>query len=341
MRRVDTVSSGLEDLHWGAAGRWAWAWIDRQARPPSCDCGRCAVLSPAPAMYSRRRGPWMTGPDASDGRLHSGRDSTWAALRVAGSSRSRARREPARRPRRRALAEHLEAARPGRPRHPRARRHLARRTSPRGAPGADRSGLPDRSADGRAPLQRRPPPARDRGHPAGAGRGPDRSSAPASPTRRSPTRATAPASRSRRCARSRRPRPTACRPDLTIVLDVPVEVGLARKAPGDVTRFEAEFDLAFHRRVRDGFLALAAAEPERFVGRRRGSPRVGGGARRGRARPTGWPSPMNRNTPRCAQRDDTGGRAAPAPRFIRDGRGGPGRARASGRRRARCSRGPV
>ncbi len=55
------------------------------------------------------------------------------------------------------------------------------------------------------------------------------------------------------------------RPDLTIVLDVPVEIGLARKAPGDVTRFEAEFDLAFHRRVRDGFLALAAAEPERFV----------------------------------------------------------------------------
>jgi dTMP kinase len=54
-------------------------------------------------------------------------------------------------------------------------------------------------------------------------------------------------------------------PDLTIVLDLTVEAGLARKAPGDVTRFEAEFDLAFHRRVRDGFLALAAAEPARFV----------------------------------------------------------------------------
>ncbi len=54
-------------------------------------------------------------------------------------------------------------------------------------------------------------------------------------------------------------------PDLTIVLDLPVEVGLARKAPGDVTRFEAEFDLAFHRRVRDGFLAIAAAEPRRVV----------------------------------------------------------------------------
>jgi dTMP kinase len=54
-------------------------------------------------------------------------------------------------------------------------------------------------------------------------------------------------------------------PDLTILLDVPVDVGLARKAPGDVTRFEAEFDLAFHGRVRAGFLDLAAAEPDRFV----------------------------------------------------------------------------
>jgi dTMP kinase len=55
------------------------------------------------------------------------------------------------------------------------------------------------------------------------------------------------------------------RPDLTILLDLPVEAGLARVAPGDVTRFEAEFDLAFHRRVREGFLALAAAEPGRFA----------------------------------------------------------------------------
>ncbi|MEO5885913.1 MAG: dTMP kinase [Candidatus Limnocylindrales bacterium] len=53
-------------------------------------------------------------------------------------------------------------------------------------------------------------------------------------------------------------------PDLTLLLDLPVEVGLARKAAGDLTRFEAEFDLAFHRRVRDGFLALARAEPQRL-----------------------------------------------------------------------------
>ena len=55
------------------------------------------------------------------------------------------------------------------------------------------------------------------------------------------------------------------RPDLTILVDLPVEAGLARVAPDDVTRFEAEHDLAFHRRVRDGFLWLAAEAPERFV----------------------------------------------------------------------------
>lgn len=53
-------------------------------------------------------------------------------------------------------------------------------------------------------------------------------------------------------------------PDLTILLDLPGRAGLARKAPGDVTRFEAEFDLPFHARVRDGFLALARAAPGRF-----------------------------------------------------------------------------
>jgi dTMP kinase len=54
-------------------------------------------------------------------------------------------------------------------------------------------------------------------------------------------------------------------PDLTLLLDLPVEVGLARKAPDDHTRFEAEFELDFHRRVRDGFRDLAATSPDRFV----------------------------------------------------------------------------
>jgi dTMP kinase len=56
------------------------------------------------------------------------------------------------------------------------------------------------------------------------------------------------------------------RPDLTILLDLPVEVGLSRKTETiDQTRFETDFDVDFHRRVRDGFLALAAAEPGRFA----------------------------------------------------------------------------
>jgi dTMP kinase len=55
------------------------------------------------------------------------------------------------------------------------------------------------------------------------------------------------------------------RPDLTILLDLPSETGLARKTGAELTRFETQFDLEFHRRVRDGFLRLAAAEPGRFA----------------------------------------------------------------------------
>ncbi len=55
------------------------------------------------------------------------------------------------------------------------------------------------------------------------------------------------------------------RPDRTILLDLPVEIGLARKAPVDQTRFETGFDLAFHQRVRSGFMKMAAADPARFV----------------------------------------------------------------------------
>ncbi|MEA2548396.1 MAG: dTMP kinase [Chloroflexota bacterium] len=53
-------------------------------------------------------------------------------------------------------------------------------------------------------------------------------------------------------------------PDLTVLLDVPPTVGLGRKRGASRNRFEASFDLAFHERVRAGFLALAAAEPARF-----------------------------------------------------------------------------
>ena len=53
-------------------------------------------------------------------------------------------------------------------------------------------------------------------------------------------------------------------PDLTILLDVSPEVGLTRKSDDTRNRFEASFDLDFHRRVRAGFLALADDEPERW-----------------------------------------------------------------------------
>ena len=55
------------------------------------------------------------------------------------------------------------------------------------------------------------------------------------------------------------------KPDLTLLLDLPVELGLARKRGQEETRFESAYDLAFHGRVRDQFLSLAAAEPARFV----------------------------------------------------------------------------
>jgi len=54
-------------------------------------------------------------------------------------------------------------------------------------------------------------------------------------------------------------------PDRTVLLDLPVEEGLRRRfrerPPDQIERQ----DTAFHARVRDGFLARAAAEPQRFI----------------------------------------------------------------------------
>ena len=61
-----------------------------------------------------------------------------------------------------------------------------------------------------------------------------------------------------------------------------------------MTRFEAEFDLAFHRRVRDGFLALAAAEPDRFVVVDAGVATATRSRVPSPPRPTGWSARVNR-----------------------------------------------
>lgn len=54
-------------------------------------------------------------------------------------------------------------------------------------------------------------------------------------------------------------------PHLTLFLDVPVEMGLQRtRGAGELDRIELE-DTEFHGRVRDAFIALAEAEPERIV----------------------------------------------------------------------------
>lgn len=55
-------------------------------------------------------------------------------------------------------------------------------------------------------------------------------------------------------------------PDCTLLLDLPVTVGLARargRATGEADRFEAETQ-AFFEKVRAGYLELARREPERF-----------------------------------------------------------------------------
>lgn len=59
------------------------------------------------------------------------------------------------------------------------------------------------------------------------------------------------------------------RPDLTLILDLPPEIGLARAAArrgaGQASdRFEGE-GIAFHEALRKAYLAIAAAEPQRCV----------------------------------------------------------------------------
>jgi dTMP kinase len=54
-------------------------------------------------------------------------------------------------------------------------------------------------------------------------------------------------------------------PDLTLLIDVPVEIGLARtRRRGEWNRFEDTEAVDFFERVRAGYLALAEGEPARF-----------------------------------------------------------------------------
>lgn len=56
------------------------------------------------------------------------------------------------------------------------------------------------------------------------------------------------------------------RPDLTVLLDVDAAAGRRRRTAGEAAedRLESEPD-EFHLRIRDAFLALADAEPERYL----------------------------------------------------------------------------
>ena len=54
------------------------------------------------------------------------------------------------------------------------------------------------------------------------------------------------------------------KPDLTILIDVPVSIGFGRKGKEKKDRFEEE-SLAFYERVRGGYLRLAETESKRFL----------------------------------------------------------------------------
>jgi len=55
-----------------------------------------------------------------------------------------------------------------------------------------------------------------------------------------------------------------CKPDITVLLDIPAPEGLSRAQNRKLDRFERE-NIAFHERVRAGYLKLVKEEPERWL----------------------------------------------------------------------------
>jgi dTMP kinase len=53
-------------------------------------------------------------------------------------------------------------------------------------------------------------------------------------------------------------------PDLVVLLDIPVELGLERKRSTKLDRFESE-EVSFHQRVRNGYLEIARTDPQRWL----------------------------------------------------------------------------
>ncbi len=66
------------------------------------------------------------------------------------------------------------------------------------------------------------------------------------------------------CCRSTRSRRAACCRGSRVLLDLPPAAGRARGQEGGSDYLEREA-LAFHERVREGYLAMAEAEPERWL----------------------------------------------------------------------------
>ena len=54
------------------------------------------------------------------------------------------------------------------------------------------------------------------------------------------------------------------KPDLTVLLDMPIDKGLGRKGSRELDTFESEAN-EFHQRVRDGYLAQASRNPDAWL----------------------------------------------------------------------------